>query len=310
VIKDIQANSRVDDTFLLADSKLMSFNNKPGQYLAVRLMDHSGVIDGRVWERGEAILNSLNGSKVVRVTAVAQEFKGQLQLNIQSLTAATGEPSDYMMQAQNAKENKVFLSKKIAQISELSTSADALINAIFKKVPLRDFLRAPAATKYHHAVIGGLTEHTLNVVNNVENMLKLYPNADAEIALLGALLHDIGKAKELSYDFAFDYTVEGNLLGHILIGCILVKESIEDVRKTSIDFPKEKEILLLHMIASHHGRLEWGSPQTPKTIEAAILHHCDLIDAQVNMFQSVEGEPGTCVYSPLLQRGVYIKQRH
>jgi 3'-5' exoribonuclease len=143
---------------------------------------------------------------------------------------------------------------------------------------VQQFKRAPAAKKMHHAYIGGLLEHTLSMVLLTERIAGHYNGVNREMLLAGAVLHDIGKVRELAYRFRIDYTDEGRLLSHIVIGLQLIDAKIKEVK----DFPPEEAFLLKHMVVSHHGTREFGSPELPKTIEAVLLNYIDEMDSKVN----------------------------
>jgi 3'-5' exoribonuclease len=140
------------------------------------------------------------------------------------------------------------------------------------------YCKAPAAKGMHHVYLGGLLEHSLSVVRLVESIVPLYPDLNRDLLVVGGLLHDLGKVAELSYDRAFEYTDEGRLIGHISIGVEMLTERIATVP----GFPRELGMLLKHLLLSHHGQYEYGSPKRPKTVEATILHYLDDMDSKIN----------------------------
>ncbi len=148
---------------------------------------------------------------------------------------------------------------------------------------MRLFTAAPAAKNYHHPYIGGLLEHTVSTVRICRLLHELYPELDRDLLVAAAMLHDIGKIHELSYERAIDYTDEGRFLGHLLLSDQILRERIAQVP----DFPPELALRLRHAVLSHHGELEWGSPKRPKTLEAIVLHHVDNLDAKVNSFREI-----------------------
>ncbi|MCP4387623.1 MAG: HD domain-containing protein, partial [Gammaproteobacteria bacterium] len=167
------------------------------------------------------------------------------------------------------------------------------------------YKQAPAARRIHHAYLGGLLEHTLEVLQLCNTVLDIYPKIDRSLLLTGALLHDIGKLREYVWDFDLDYSTEGRLLGHI----VMTDEMITDALAGMPEFPPELILRLRHMLLSHHGRHEWGSPRRPKTLEAIALHHIENLDAQINRFHLLiqsapTGEPWT-TYDRLLGRHLY-----
>jgi 3'-5' exoribonuclease len=150
---------------------------------------------------------------------------------------------------------------------------------------VRDFCRAPAGVRNHHAYIGGLLEHVVSLLNAADRVLPLYPELDRDLLLSGVFLHDLGKVRELSFGRSFGYSDEGQLVGHLVIGVEMLDEKIPEVEKlTGEPFPRELLLRLKHMILSHHGTYEFGSPKLPMTPEAIALHHLDNLDAKVHSF--------------------------
>jgi 3'-5' exoribonuclease len=152
------------------------------------------------------------------------------------------------------------------------------------------YTHSPSAISHHHNYIGGNLEHTVGVIRLCKNISEMYPNINKDLLLSGALLHDIGKLKEYTYEAAIDISDEGNFIGHIVIGEQWIREKIKELKANGKDFPVVLENQLVHLILSHHGKYEWGSPKMPKIVEACILHQADLMDSQVkNYLQMIEG---------------------
>jgi 3'-5' exoribonuclease len=150
---------------------------------------------------------------------------------------------------------------------------------------VRNFCRAPAGIRNHHAFLGGLLEHVVTLLDAADRLAPLYPDVDRDLLLMGVFLHDIGKVRELSYDRAFAYTDEGQLIGHLVIGVEILNEQVRRVPDlTGEPFPTELLLRLKHLILSHHGTYEFGSPKLPMTPEAIALHHLDNFDAKVHSF--------------------------
>jgi len=170
------------------------------------------------------------------------------------------------------------------------------------------FSTAPAAKAIHHAVLGGLLEHTVSVVGLCRLLADYYPAVNRDLLLTAAILHDLGKIKELTWDRVFDYTDPGRLLGHITLGALMVEERIRAIP----DFPAALANSLLHCILSHHGELEWGSPKRPKTLEAIVLHYAENLDGKVNAFQGFAKRypdpqhPGWTQFNKALDRYLYV----
>lgn len=170
---------------------------------------------------------------------------------------------------------------------------------------------APAGVKLHHAYHGGLLEHIVNVLETALRIGDLYPKVDLNLLLVGIFLHDIGKLRELGYDQSFVYTDEGQLLGHLLLGVEMLNEKLPQVEQaTGETFPKETALRLKHMLLSHHGSYEFGSPKLPMTPEAIALHHLDNLDAKINEFTNlIESDPNAASswtpYQVNMQRKIY-----
>ncbi|MEA3459118.1 MAG: HD domain-containing protein, partial [Chloroflexota bacterium] len=171
---------------------------------------------------------------------------------------------------------------------------------------VKKFCRAPCARRIHHAYLGGLLEHVTEVIVLCQAVLGLFPQIDRDLLLTGAILHDVGKIREFVYQTEIDYSDEGRLWGHMVIGDRLISERVAQIP----DFPPELAMRLRHMVLSHHGRHEWGSPRRPKTLEACALHYIDNLDAQVNRFAQIiaarrdKTKPWT-EYDTLLKRYLY-----
>jgi len=171
------------------------------------------------------------------------------------------------------------------------------------------FCRAPAARRIHHAYLGGLLEHTVEVVALCQTVLSLYPQINRDLLMAGALLHDVGKTREFTCQRDMDYSDEGRLLGHVVLSDQMIAERMAEIP----DFPPELALRLRHLVVSHHGRYEWGSPRRPKTLEACALHYIENLDAQVNRFAQIiaarrdKTKPWT-EYDSLLKRYLYAGQ--
>jgi 3'-5' exoribonuclease len=196
------------------------------------------------------------------------------------------------------------LQEHIDQIN--SPHLSSLIDAFYGDQNfLQLFSQAPAARRIHHAYIHGLLEHTLELLTLADTVLSIYPQIDSDLLVSGILLHDVGKVREYTWELDIDYTNEGRLVGHIVMADEMLSEAIRQIT----DFPVELALNLRHMVLSHHGRYEWGSPRRPKTIEAIALHHLENLSAQINRFTLLLdnrplGEEWT-KYDRLLRRQLY-----
>ena len=311
-VRDIKAGDEINDAFALVEKTLgQKKDGKP--YLTVLLSDNTGRVNGVVWDRVEEIASETTAGEVVHVNGGVSEYRGELQVVIKKMTLVPLEdvnPSDFLP-ATNHNIDSMF--ERLVRMTE-SLKTDYLRTLLDSFWNDSDFVRkfktAPAAKKMHHAYIGGLLEHTLSMALLVERIAGHYSGIDMELLLAGVILHDIGKIQEFDYQFSIDYSDEGRLLSHIIIAIQLVDEKLKQVDQ----FPLEKARLLKHMIISHHGTREFGSPEPPKTLEAVLLNYIDEIDSKVNgirefMAAEVPGAAWTS-YHKILGRHFYKgKQR-
>jgi len=269
---------------VLAKQQRTTKTNKP--YLNLILGDKTGQLEGRVWEPGDPrIAKSFDKGDVVKARGSASRFDDRLQMKI-----------DQLRQAQAGEVDKSDLLPSTnydvgALWNQLETSVDSLANPDLKRLLttiLADpaiaaaYREAPAARQLHHAWLGGLLEHVVSLLGLADKVAAHYPLLDRDLLLTGVVLHDIGKIRELSWGIGFDYTIEGTLLGHIQIGIDMVEKAIAGLP----NFPDHLRTLVLHMILSHHGKLEFGSPKLPMIPEALVLNFVDDLDAKMQAMSS------------------------
>jgi 3'-5' exoribonuclease len=291
-VADIREGQQIRDLFLVSGKALAETKNgKP--YLALTLMDRSGAIEARIWEDAARFDPQAEIGRIVAVEALAKPFRDQLQLNITSLQAVEdgAVPLDSFMPSskRSVREMKSELEGLIGTVDD--PALRRLLEAIFQGAFLKQFCLAPAAKMMHHAYLGGLLEHTLSVTGLAVGLSRHYPGLDRDLLVAGALLHDIGKVREFSFSSVpFDYTESGRLIGHLVLGSEIVRRRAEQIS----ELVPERLDRLLHLILSHHGRYEFGSPCLPMTVEAILLHHLDDMDAKVNYIDrlSEQVEPG------------------
>ena len=306
-VSHIASGESVSDIFVLAE-KSMGHKRDGNPFLNLLLADKSGQIKAVVWDNVAQIAASANAGDFVKIGATAGEYRGTLQLVVKSMAPVPADavaPEDFLP-ASTRSADKMLERLKSLTDSMTSPSLRALMNAFWADADLvRLFMRAPAAKKMHHAYLGGLIEHTLSMALLADKVAGHYSGVDRDMLIAGAVLHDIGKVRELSYDFSIDYTNEGRLLSHIAIGLEMVNTKIASLK----EFPAEQAALIKHMIVSHHGAREFGSPEPPKTIEAVLLNYIDEIDSRVNAIREFmaaddQGAPWTS-YHRLLERQFY-----
>jgi len=287
-VAELNPGSRVQAVYLVSTKELQT--TRAGRpYLKLRLGDSSGVIDCLVWEDAEAVAARLACGDLVTIQGRVTQYRGRPRLEADSLVPLRSD----QLQAQeflprtyrDLEELKDFLRFQIESVYDRDYRA--LLDLLFGYPEfLERFATAPAAKSFHHAYLGGLLEHTVSVADLCDHVSQQYARVDRDLLMTAALLHDVGKVQELTYETAIDYSDAGRFLGHVILGVTLVSDQVRRLP----DFPPDKLQLLLHAIASHHGELEWGSPKRPKTIEAMIIHHVDNLDAKVKGFlEIVEG---------------------
>ena len=279
-VSDIRDRTQVDSTFLVKEKiSAVARNGKP--YLTLHLMDKTGDIEGRVWEDVDTIGAVFEKDDFIRVRAKATVYLGKMQLIVSDLSRVA---DDQVSIADFLPEGDRDGIEMLAELSSLVEScADAnlgrLLHSFFDDAAFLELYRtAPAAKGMHHVYLGGLLEHSLAVARLIDRIVPLYPELNRDLLLTGALLHDVGKVREMTYLRSFDYTDEGKLVGHITIGVEMLHEKISAI----VGFPVELAMLLKHMILSHHGQYEFGSPKRPKTVEATVLNYLDDLDSKIN----------------------------
>jgi 3'-5' exoribonuclease len=315
-VQELADGEAVEEVFLVSDKQLRA-NRNGNLYIQVDLRDRTGVINGRLWNAAEPLFRSFDVGDYVRTRGKVQLFQGALQIILSGLEKT--EP--------DAVELTDFLPHTTRDIGGLlQTLRDGLrkignphLRALAECFLMddsfvRDFCQVPAGVRNHHAYVGGLLEHVVNLMDAAERLLPLYPGVDRDLILAGVFLHDCGKVRELSCKRAFAYTDEGQLIGHITIGIEMVNDKVaEAVKLTGEPFPPELLLRVKHMILSHHGQLDFGSPVVPMTPEAIMLATLDNLDAKVNTFTRDIREDRNAAsawtpYSQALQRRLYKGQ--
>ena len=284
LITELPPQCQLDQTFLATHKQLRP--NRNGQlYIQVELADKSGTITGRLWNASDDDFGGFEDGDYVRVEGHTQLYSGSLQLIIASIERADPRTIDESEFLVLSKHDLIRLEAELNAILATITSAPlkALADELLADGPLMEaFRRTPAGVKHHHAYAGGLLDHVVNLLRLADRVAPLYPALDRNLLLVGVLVHDIGKTKELESLQGFSYTDVGQLLGHVLLGLEIVDAKIRAIEtRTGQRFEPEAAMRVKHMIASHHGQYEFGSPKLPMTLEAMALHHLDHLDAKM-----------------------------
>src|SRR5216683_987757 len=277
----------IEEVYLVSDKQLRA-NRNGNLYLQVELRDRTGAISARLWNASEHLFRSFDTGDFLQVKGKVQLFQGALQMilsHIERIEAEKIELADFLPHTEHD------VSKLLERLRGIllrlgNPHLKALVECFLMDDEfLRGFCQAPAGIRNHHAYLGGLLEHVVTLLDAAERLLPLYPELDRDLLLTGIFLHDVGKVRELSYGRVFSYTDEGQLIGHLVIGVEMLNEKAARVPDlTGEPFPTELLLRLKHMILSHHGTYEFGSPKLPMTPEAIALHHLDNFDAKVHSF--------------------------
>ncbi len=289
---DIRENQLVDAMFLVA-AKTQGMTKGGSSYLTLKLLDRSGEIEARVWERADDLARGFSKNDFVRVRGQATLFQGKIQIRVQDVIRVDESKvaaEDFLPKSANDPETMLAELQAILRAMK-NPNLLALAEACFADEELVRLLKqAPGAKTIHHPYLSGLLEHTLSVLKLIVKVVENYPGVDVDLLLIGGFLHDIGKVYEFSFDRAFDYTDAGQLLGHLVMEVEMVSKKIDMIP----EFPAELGLLIKHMLVSHHGAYEFGSPKLPQTLEAVILHSLDDLDGKIQAIQNMpEKEPGS-----------------
>jgi len=307
-----QENKLITSSFVVVSNQVKP--KKSGEpYLALTLGDRSGQLEAKMWDNVEEALDAFEQEDFVKVKGLINKYKNRFQLTIHKLRRLGEQEIDFAD----------YLPKTSKDIGELwrtlagfvagfqNPYLKALIEAFMSDPEIAEAYRnAPAAKTLHHAYIGGLLEHVVSLFNSCDLMCRNYPQINRDLLLSGAFLHDIGKIHELTYNRSFSYTTRGQLLGHMVIELEMLQEKIAQVP----GFPAEIKTLLEHLIISHHGQYEFGSPKLPMFPEALMLHYLDDLDSKmeamrVHFERGPDSDDAWAGYNPSLGRPLLNSRR-
>ena len=284
-VKDFAAGQDVEGIYLVVEAVVRAAKNG-SKYIQATFCDRTGTIPVRQWDASDSMFTEYRQGGYVKIRGRVELYKNAMQMIV--------------FAAQNADSEKInpadFLPVSVRPLDEMERELDALLETfvdpdykkllvtIFSDPDIRaKFIKGPAAASIHHAWCGGLIEHVLSACKTAQSIAEHRPFLNRDLLLTGVLLHDIGKIEELDPGPGFSYTDTGRLCGHIVLGALLVERAILKIE----NFPKKKRDLVIHMILSHHGSLEYGSPVLPYTMEAVALHHLECLDAKVQGIQTI-----------------------
>jgi 3'-5' exoribonuclease len=283
-IASLKEGDWVEEIYLVT-SKQVSTAKNGVTYLSIKLADKTGEIDGRLWDNADEIAGRFDREDFVRIKGMASTYQGSLQIKMKTLDKIDDSRVDIANFLECSPRNPDEM------VKELKTIASSLSNAHLRQLMnafLNDeqfmvlFKRTPAAKTLHHNYIGGLLEHIVELIALSRDVAKHFPSIDMDLLTVGAFLHDIGKVRELTVRKSIEYTTEGRLIGHISLGYEMIVEKVHAIP----GFPAELTMLLKHIMLSHHGEYEFGSPKRPKIQEAIVINYLDDLAAKINNFQA------------------------
>ncbi len=283
-IKEAEAN-RNFTTSLLVRSKEIREKKTGEPYLSLSLCDRTGEIEAKMWDNVAEVMDTFERDDFVKVKGLIQIYHNRPQLTIHKMRRLEDSEVDFADYFPASTRDADAMWRELTEYT--SAMRDVHLRALVKAV-LEDpeiaqrYRKAPAAKQIHHAWLGGLLEHVLSLCQLSRGVAQHY-GADLDLLLTGAILHDVGKLYELSYDRSFGYTAEGQLLGHMVIGLRIVSDKLRDLP----DFPPRLRTLVEHMIVSHHGKYEFGSPKLPQFAEALLFHYLDDMDSKMECMRSL-----------------------
>lgn len=283
-VNEIQAGEYFDDVFMVTQPVLRT-TTRGDFYIAMFLSDKTGKLNGRMWQASEEMYKSLPKEGFVKIKAKSEVYQGAMQVvinDVQVVDASNVNLEDYLPRTKHSIKD---MFNELTEI--LSSVKNSQLRSIVKEYLsdtdlMKNFCKAPAATSVHHNYLGGLLEHTLNMLKVASKVLPLYPEVQSDMVLTGIFLHDMGKTEELTYQMAFAYSDGGQLVGHITKSAIMLEKKVAKMAQDGTDIDRRIVDALTHIILAHHGQYEFGSPKLPATAEAFMVGYIDNLDAKMN----------------------------
>lgn len=303
-VSDLTSEQNIT-TFLLVCEKEVRSTKEGKPYLRLELGDRSGTIEARMWDQIEVVTKEVDREDIVKVQGRVEIYRGKPQFAVQQMRKAKPEEIDLADFLPATKEDVEKLFKQLlAQAESIKNPWLKRLNSEIlndPKISVR-YKRAPAAKVMHHAYLGGLLEHVVGLCGLAHQIAGHYPELDLDLLLTAAILHDVGKLDELCYDRAIGYTSEGQLLGHIVMEIETVTTAMNKIE----GFPPALKTVVQHLLISHHGQYEFGSPKLPMIREALVFHYMDDLDSKLAAVRAAlaldSGDELWSVYSGALQR--------
>jgi 3'-5' exoribonuclease len=312
-INQLGEREEIDEVFLASEKQLRP-NRNGNLYLQLRLSDRTGTVNAMMWNANESVYQAFENGDFVRVLGTAQLYNGNMQIIVNQIDAAERRIINHEDFVHLTEARREALRLRVRMILQGLGDPDLrrLADAFLADEPLMARLAmAPAGVKHHHAYSGGLLEHIVQLLELILAVAPQYPQLDRDLLVMGGFLHDIGKVDELTYDRGLGYSDEGQLVGHLVQGVsILERQLLQLERSSGEPFPPRLAMQLKHLIVSHHGKLEFGSPKVPMTLEAIALHYLDDLDAKLHAFEQLMREDANVdsawtVFHPQLGRKLF-----
>jgi 3'-5' exoribonuclease len=313
-INEIEPGEAIDDIYMAKEPILRS-TTKGDLYIAMFVSDKTGQLNGRMWQASEEIYKALPKPGFVHIQGRSELYQNNLQIIVNSI--AVVDPSKVCVDdflARTDRDIKQMFAELRDIVSQVKNpQLKALVEEFLTDRELmKKFCGAPGGVKLHHDYIGGLLEHTYDMLRVAIAILPLYPQVQADLVLAGIFLHDIGKTEELSYDMAFSYTDSGQLIGHIVKSLLMINKKSDVLRAKGTQIDQAILDALGHIILSHHGEYEFGSPKLPATPEAFMVYYIDDLDAKLNQVTSAidneMGDSNWTAWKSALQTRLYRKR--
>jgi 3'-5' exoribonuclease len=284
-ISELLPNQVITATFLVQIKDIRQ--KKTGEpYLSLTLVDRTGEVDAKMWDNVGEVMDTFERDDFIKVKGLLQIYQNRPQFTVHKMVKIDDREVDFADYFPASEREPMEMFAELRQIisSVQNPHLRGLLNAFMDDEPLARLYRiAPAAKSVHHAYLGGLIEHVLSLCHLSQDMAQRYPFVDLDLLLTAAVLHDVGKTQELIYDRSFGYSTEGQLLGHIIIGLRMIQEKIA----AQPDFPPKLRTLVEHLVISHHGTLEFGSPKVPLFPEAMLFHLLDNLDSKMECMRAL-----------------------
>lgn len=313
-INQVKPGQQIDETYMVTQPVLRN-TTKGDLYIAMYISDRTGKANARMWQVSEATYNKIPREGFIHIRGKSELYQGALQIIVNDFVVVDSgkvELADYMPKTKKDIP-RMFNELKDMVAAIKDPALNALLDEFLSDTDLmREFAAAPAAMQMHHNYLGGLLEHTHNMLKVAVSILPLYPKVQADLVIAGIFLHDIAKTTELSYKIGISYTNAGQLLGHIIQGVEIINKKVDILKQKGVTFDQDVLDCLNHIMITHHGQYDFGSPKLPATAEAFMVNYIDDLDAKMNQVANlIDNDPGDTdwtAYQRPLETRLYRKR--